>query len=196
MIEHKTMVTPLGEAIYPRLMKPDTRFNELGEYRITLKIKKLEAAKMILDIDNHLEQTIATFEKEAKGKKIRLSTKPYTVEGDFFILKMKLKASGVNKKTQQKFQQRPVVVDAKKNPMTVDTYIGSGSMCKCVFDLIPYNSPLVGAGVSARLKMVQVIELVTKDKADNLLQEEEGYVTDKAQTISNEVPQVQKNTDF
>ncbi len=40
MIESKTMVTPIGEAIYPRLLKPDTKFNELGEYKITLKIKK------------------------------------------------------------------------------------------------------------------------------------------------------------
>jgi hypothetical protein len=69
-------------------------------------------------------------------------------------------------------------------------------MCKCVFDLIPYNSPLVGAGVSARLKMVQVIELVSKNSADNLLKEEEGYVTEKVQSNNNEVQTVQTNTDF
>lgn len=196
MIEAKTMVTPIGEAIYPRLMKPDTRFNELGEYRITLKMKKQDASKLISDIDLFIGDSLANFEKEAKGKKLKLANKPYALEGDFLILKMKLKASGVNKKTKQQFQQRPVVVDAKKNPMSVDTYIGGGSMCKCVFDLIPYHSPLVGAGVSARLKMVQVIELVTKDRADNLLKEEEGYITEKVELTNNEVPQVQTSADF
>lgn len=196
MIETKTMVTPIGEAVYPRLLKPDTRFNELGEYRITLKIKKQDAPKLMSDIDVFLGDCLATFEKEAKGKKLKLANKPYTIEGDYFIMKMKLKASGVNKKTKQPFQQRPIVVDAKKNPVPLDTYIASGSMCKCVFDLIPYNSPLVGAGVSARLKMVQVIELVTRDRADNLLKEEEGYVTEKVQSTTNEVPQVQTSADF
>ena len=196
MIEAKTMVTPIGEAVYPRLMKPDTKFNELGEYRITLKIKKQDAPKLMSDIDTFLGDCLANFEKEAKGKKLKLANKPYTVEGDFLIMKMKLKASGVNKKTKQPFQQRPIVVDAKKNPISVDTYIGSGSMCKCVFDLIPYNSPLVGAGVSARLKMVQVIELVSKNSADNLLKEVEGYVTEKVQSNNNEVQTVQTNTDF
>lgn len=196
MIETKTMVTPIGEAVYPRLLKPDTRFNELGEYRITLKIKKQDAPKLMSDIDVFLGDCLATFEKEAKGKKLKLANKPYIIEGDYFIMKMKLKASGVNKKTKQPFQQRPIVVDAKKNPVPLDTYIASGSMCKCVFDLIPYNSPLVGAGVSARLKMVQVIELVTRDRADNLLKEEEGYVTEKVQSTTNEVPQVQTSADF
>ncbi|MDA1338402.1 MAG: DUF2815 domain-containing protein, partial [bacterium] len=107
MIDAKTMVTPIGEAIYPRLMKPDTKFNELGEYRITLKIKKQDAVQLVSDIDTFLTDSLANFEKDAKGKKLKLANKPYTLEGDFFILKMKMKASGVNKKTKQPFQQRP-----------------------------------------------------------------------------------------
>ena len=47
MIESKTMVTPIGEAIYPRLLKPDKNFNELGEYKIILKIKKQDESKLL-----------------------------------------------------------------------------------------------------------------------------------------------------
>jgi hypothetical protein len=196
MIDIKTMVTPLGEAIYPRLLKPDTKFNELGEYKLTLKIKKRDASKLLSDLDLYLGDSLATFEKEAKGKKIKIAPKPYTTEGDFSILKMKMKASGINKKTKQPFQQRPIIVDAKKNPMPIDTYIASGSMCKCVFDAIPYHTPITGAGITLRLKMVQIIELVTRDRGDNLLKEEDGYVTEKVQSPTNELSQVQTSADF
>jgi hypothetical protein len=196
MIEAKTMVTPIGEAVYPRLLKPDTKFNEAGEYKVTLKIKKQDAVTILSDLDKYLNDSLATFEKEAKGKKLKLAPKPYSVEGDFFLVKMKMKASGINKKTKQLFTQRPIVVDAKKNPVPLDTFIDSGSKCKCVFDAIPYNSPMTGAGITLRLKMVQVIELVTRAKVDHLLKEEDGYVTEKVETISNEIPQVQTSADF
>ena len=196
MIEAKTMVTPIGEAVYPRLLKPDTKFNEAGEYKVTLKIKKQDAVTILSDLDKYLNDSLATFEKEAKGKKLKLAPKPYSVEGDFFLVKMKMKASGINKKTKQLFTQRPIVVDAKKNPVPLDTYIDSGSKCKCVFDAIPYNSPMTGAGITLRLKMVQIIELVTRAKVDHLLKEEDGYVTEKVETISNEIPQVQTSADF
>lgn len=196
MIEAKTMVTPIGEAVYPRLLKPDTKFNEAGEYKVTLKIKKQDAVTILSDLDKYLNDSLATFEKEAKGKKLKLAPKPYSIEGDFFLLKIKMKASGINKKTKQLFTQRPIVVDAKKNPVPLDTYVDSGSKCKCVFDAIPYNSPMTGAGITLRLKMVQIIELVTRAKVDHLLKEEDGYVTEKVETISNEIPQVQTSADF
>lgn len=196
MIEAKTMVTPIGEAVYPRLLKPDTKFNEAGEYKVTLKIKKQDAVTILSDLDKYLNDSLATFEKEAKGKKLKLASKPYSIEGDFFLLKMKMKASGINKKTKQLFTQRPIVVDAKKNPVPLDTYIDSGSKCKCIFDAIPYNSPMTGAGITLRLKMVQIIELVTRAKLDHLLKEEDGYVTEKVETISNEISQVQTSADF
>lgn len=196
MIEAKTMVTPIGEAVYPRLLKPDTKFNEAGEYKVTLKIKKQDAVTILSELDKYLNDSLATFEKEAKGKKLKLAPKPYSIEGDFFLLKIKMKASGVNKKTKQLFTQRPIVVDAKKNPVPLDTYVDSGSKCKCVFDAIPYNSPMTGAGITLRLKMVQIIELVTRAKVDHLLKEEDGYVTEKVETISNEISQVQTSADF
>lgn len=196
MIEAKTMVTPIGEAVYPRLLKPDTKFNEAGEYKVTLKIKKQDALTILSDLDKYLNDSLATFEKEAGGKKLKLAPKPYSVEGDFFLVKMKMKASGINKRTKQLFTQRPIVVDAKKNPVPLDTYIDSGSKCKCIFDAIPYNSPMTGAGITLRLKMVQIIELVTRAKLDHLLKEEEGYVTEKVQTISNEISEVQTSADF
>ena len=40
MSDITTRVSVVGEAIYPHLNKPDVRFNENGEFKVTLKVKK------------------------------------------------------------------------------------------------------------------------------------------------------------
>ena len=36
-------ISAMGEAIYPHLNKPDVKFSEAGEYKVTLKVKKSDA---------------------------------------------------------------------------------------------------------------------------------------------------------
>ena len=57
---------------------------------------------------------------------------------------------------------------------------------------------MLGAGVTARLKAVQVIELV-EGKDSNLFDKEDGYETTpepKAEVISNDQTEVQESKDF
>jgi hypothetical protein len=195
MIEAKRMVSPLGEAVYPHLIKPDVKFNPLGEYKITLKLNKSEASKFIAEIDKYIEECLATFEKDGKGKKVKQAPKPYTVEGNNFFLKLKLKASGTNKKTQETYTQRPALFDAKKNPFPVEKSIWGGSKVKVAFDLVPYSVASIGAGVTARIKAVQIIELVQGgSKEDNLFKVEDGYTTEI--NTNDETSAVQTNSDF
>ena len=42
MSDITTRVSVVGEAVYPHLNRPDVRFNEYGEYKVTLKIGKQE----------------------------------------------------------------------------------------------------------------------------------------------------------
>ena len=35
-----THVSVVGEAVYPHINKPDVKFNEEGEYKVTLKVAK------------------------------------------------------------------------------------------------------------------------------------------------------------
>ena len=44
--------------------------------------------------------------------------------------------------------------------MPASQIIWGGSLMKVAYQLIPYNSPAIGAGVSARLKAVQITKLV------------------------------------
>ena len=83
MSDITTRVSVIGEAVYPHLNKPDVRFNEYGEYKVTLKIGIQDASAMVKLIDQACEDSLATAEKEAKGKKINpAATKPYKLEGD------------------------------------------------------------------------------------------------------------------
>lgn len=195
MIEAKRMVSPLGEAVYPHLNRPDVKFNPLGEYKITLKLKKSDASKFIQEIDKYIDDCLASYEKDAKGKKIKQAPKPYTVEGDNFLLKLKLKASGTNKKTQETYTQKPALFDAKKNPFPIERSIWSGSKVKVAFELIPYSVASIGTGVTARIKAVQIIELVQGNpREDNYFKEENGYTSEPI--TNDETSAVQANSDF
>ena len=77
MSDITTNVSVVGEAIYPHLNRPDVRFNEFGEYKVTLKVAKQDASAMVKEIDQAFEDNLAKVSSEAKGKKVKAaSTKP------------------------------------------------------------------------------------------------------------------------
>ena len=193
MSDNNTKVSVAGEAIYPHLMKPDVRFNELGEYKVTLKLDKQDASQMVKELDQAIEDSLAKAQKDNKGKTVKSAPKPYKEESGNVFFKFKMKASGVNKKTQEKFTQRPQLLDSKKNPISPSTSIWGGSIMKIAYEPFPYFTPMLGAGVSARLKAVQVLKLV-EGQSQNIFKEEDGFETPKSN--SNGKTEVQESTDF
>ena len=191
-----TNISVVGEAIYPHLNKPDVRFNEAGEYKVTLKVAKSDATEMLKLYTSALDDSLKLAEQNHKGKGIKKAPKPYTEEGDYVFFKFKMKATGVNQKTKEKFSQRPQLFDAKKNPIPLSTIIWGGSKMRVAYNLVSYFTPMLGAGITARLKAVQVIELV-EGKDSNLFEKEDGYeATPKPEVISNETSEVQESKDF
>jgi len=187
-------ISAMGEAIYPHLNKPDVKFSEAGEYKVTLKVKKSDASKMLGEYKQAIDDSLIKAEKENKGKTIKSAPIPYTEEGDYVFFKYKLKATGTNFKTKEKFSQRPALFDAKNNPIDTATLIWGGSKMKIAYSLVPYFTPMLGAGITARIKAVQVIELV-EGKQLNLFDKEDGYEAKSEST--NEIPtEVQANKDF
>ena len=69
MSDITTKVSVASEAIYPHLVKPDVRFNELGEYKVTLKVSKSDATDMVKSLDQAIVDSLAKAEKDNKGKK-------------------------------------------------------------------------------------------------------------------------------
>ena len=193
-----TNISEIGEAIYPHLNKPDVRFSEAGEYKVTLKVAKSDATAMLKLYNSAIEDALKLAEQNHKGKGIKNAPKPFTEEDNYVFFKFKMKATGVNQKTKEKFSQRPQLFDAKKNPIPLSTLIWGGSKLRVAYNLVPYYTPILGAGVTARLKAVQVISLV-EGKDSNLFSKEDGYEATpepKAEVISNETSEVQESKDF
>ena len=193
-----TNISEIGEAIYPHLNKPDVRFSEAGEYKVTLKVAKSDATAMLKLYNSAIEDALKLAEQNHKGKGIKNAPKPFTEEDNYVFFKFKMKATGVNQKTKEKFSQRPQLFDAKKNPIPLSTIIWGGPKMRVAYNLVPYYTPMLGAGVTARLKAVQVIELV-EGKDSNLFSKEDGYEATpepKAEVISNETSEVQESKDF
>ena len=193
-----TNISEIGEAIYPHLNKPDVRFSEAGEYKVTLKVAKSDATAMLKLYNSAIEDALKLAEQNHKGKGIKNAPKPFTEEDNYVFFKFKMKATGVNQKTKEKFSQRPQLFDAKKNPIPLSTLIWGGSKMRVAYNLVPYYTPMLGAGITARLKAVQVISLV-EGKDSNLFNKEDGYEATpepKAEVISNETSEVQESKDF
>lgn len=152
-------VTPAGIAQYPYLSKPDTKFNPDGEYKLKLEIPGDQAQDIVTFLDEQHEAAQAKAKKENPGKKIKPGNSPYEIDEDSgkVVVNFKLKAK-VTPKNGDPFEQRPAIFDAKGKPLQ-DVNVGGGSKVKVAYELVHYYTAIAGAGVSLRLKAVQVIDL-------------------------------------
>lgn len=176
------ITTPFGEAIYPKLTEPDTKFKTEGEYSTKLRISGEEAKALKDKLDQHLLDAVALLSKEA-GKKLKTGVHhPIKEDEDnpgSYIVKASLNAKG-KAKSGRTFDQRPGLFDAKGKPIKGGVNIGSGSTLKLSCDVVPYNNAATGGvGISLRLVGVQVKEVVegygSRSAKDFGFGEEDGF---------------------
>lgn len=192
---NKLLTSPKGVAIWPRLNEPDTKFDEAGVYEVRLAfepdtpgldefVEKLEAVR-----DEKLEeQKEALIKAGKKGLVSKLTANDVTApeeddetgeETGRVIVKFKMKASGVSKKTGRPWTRRPDLFNAKGVKLRKPPKVGGGSILKVSFNPVGYyiaKDKLVG--VTCYMEAVQVIELVEfgqKDAGGYGFGEEEGY---------------------
>lgn len=153
--------TPAGIAQYPWLNKPDTKFNPDGEYKTNLEVPAEEAQKLVTFLDEQFAQAVAQAKKENPGKKIKEGTPGYEVneETGKVTFKFKTKAK-VTTKSGDTFDQKVALFDAKGKPITNAPNIGGGSKVKVSFEINSYYTAIAGAGLSLRVKAVQILDLV------------------------------------
>ena len=170
--------TPRGRTEWAKLWIPDTKFNVDGEYGTKLIMDNADATDLMamLDAAHALAIDAAVEETGKKREKIRV-TDPYDVNqetGDVTI-KLKLKAF-VQPQKGPSFTQKPTVVDASRKPILKDMPLWNGSLIRVGFQVIPYYTALAGAGLSLRLRTVQVLEALEAGAADvSMFDDEEGY---------------------
>ena len=199
MTKQDTLISPAGRAIFPKLTEPDTKFKEEGEYSVKLLLTEAEAAVIREKCEAVRQQAFdEQFEKirsekpKMSAEKIResiklaeLPIKPYEdpdtgEETGEYQVNFKMRASGVSKKTGKHWTRRPLIFDAQNNPIKPDGLeIWSGSVLKVAYELAPFCTAALGAGVSIRLIGVQIIELVSGSARDaaslGFEKEESGY---------------------
>lgn len=159
------ITSPAGIAVYPKLEKPDTKFDANGVYSVDLDLDKASAEELIVKLTKVADADYAN-ECKAKGKKsLKRADMPWKETEDGKIrFKFKLKAKGGSGEKQ--WDQKPALFDAKGNPVA-NINVGSGSTVKVAFDAAPYFTAMVGHGISLRLRAVQVIELREYIAGDN-----------------------------
>lgn len=190
------LTTPFGESEWAYLVTPDTKFNELGDYKVNLIVPgDAEDTKDFLDKvvairDQFFQQCVEEAAKNAKGgrkpKEVKLSEfKPWEeLEDGRIVLKLKRKAKIIDDKGETK-EFTVDIVDARGNVVPPEKKtalnIGNGSIMRSRVEIIPYQSPMQGVGVSFRLRDVQIKTLVKYqsnafDAVD--VEEGEGFVYD------------------
>jgi hypothetical protein len=197
----KNLMVLSGTAMWAKVFEPDTKFNPDGDYSINLQMPVAEATPMCEKLDEIVQAKFdEAIEKDPRLKntltKQCCSNPVYDRDtGDDtgnVEFKFKLKAK-VRKRDGTYYEQAPAVLDAKKTPLNKDTLIGNGSKVKVAFEPVPYVMPSTKkAGVSLRLKALQVIDLVEYgNSATSVFDEEDGYVAPTnitTEAVSEEIP--------
>ena len=182
----KNILVLEGTALWAKVFEPDTKFNPLGDFSINLQMPVAQAAAMSEQLEAIVQAEFNKAIKQDPRLKNTLTTQDVCQPvfdrdtGDDtgnVEFKFKLKAK-VQKRDGTYYEQQPAVLDSKKVPMTNDILIGNGSRVKVAFEPIPYvMASTKKAGVSLRLKAVQVIDLVEYGtSAASVFDEEDGFV--------------------
>ena len=175
MEEKVIITTPKGVALYPWLKEPDTgnsSFKVAPQYKTDLVLSK-EDAEPLIDTINQVFQARVLFEtKKQKQKEIKTVNPPYRDELDDdnqptgnVIFRFKTKA-----------EYKPNIYDAKGKTM-VGVDVWGGSEIRVNAQVASYCTAAIGAGVTLRMRAVQVIALVqgSRDPANFDFEETTGY---------------------
>lgn len=189
--------SPKGVAIYPWLTKPDTKFKPEGEYRVDLKLSAEDAVDVLALIsaehDKNLEAVKA--DPKYKGKKIKESDLPIkpVIDADGnetgeYLLRVKMNAQ-FKGNDGSIITAAPAIFDAKGQSVQLDALWG-GSIIRVAYTIGAFFVPLVGAGVSLRLRGVKVIKLSAGSggasaDAMGFGEEEDGYEADTFENSGN-----------
>jgi len=192
--------TPKGRTLWLKCFKADTKFSIDGEFGGKLIIDNSDATDLMAQLDAMFEASIeaAVVETGKPRDKIR-TNEPYEVDqetGDV-TLKFKLKAI-VTTKDGSRFGQKPLVVDASgKTPITQEIPLWNDSLVRVGYQVIPYYTALAGAGLSLRMKSVQIINAVagTNESASGF-DAEEGYQFDESSVPETIGMQKEEEDDF
>lgn len=162
------ITSPEGIAIYPRLTTPDTKFDKDGVYSVDLELDQTakEVTSFLVSLKAAADAAYKAVCEQRGGKKLKRADLPIKEGEDGKIrVKFKLKAKAGNE--EKSWEQKPVLFDSLGTALQTPPNVGSGSRIKVAFEVVPYFTAMVGAGVSLRMKAVQILDLKEYTPGDN-----------------------------
>lgn len=166
LIEKIRITTPVCKFQYPKLIEPETKFNPEGVYKITGLIDTADADPLAAQLDELLLRHKESLKAQAPTQKFKLSDLPYGFEDidgkPSFVVKAKMKAKGIDRDGRA-WSAAPALFDAKGGAIKDrDSLKGlwSGTVGRISFDACPFYQAAIGAGITLRLRAVQIISLV------------------------------------
>ena len=175
----KTIVTPVGTAIYPWLNTPDTRFGE-PTFKVNLRLTGEDATKFIAQVDALKEEAKAHLGVADLIVPIvpALDDDKNEIPGAFDV---KTKAKAFFKQADGSMVENNLtIVDAQKNPMDESAgTIWGGSKIKLALNVGAVATSIY-QGLMLRINAVQVIELVTGGQGGaNAFDKEDGFTAEQ-----------------
>ena len=165
-VEKIRLTTPVCKFQYPKLVEPETKFNPEGVYKITGLIDPRDADDIAAQLDALLTRHKESLKAQAPTQKFKLSDLPYGFEDidgtPYFVVKSKMKAKGIDRDGRA-WSAAPALFDAKggaiKDRETLKN-MWSGTVGRISVDACPFYQAAIGAGITLRLRAVQIISLV------------------------------------
>ena len=77
-MKRKSITTPTGIAIWPKLNEPDTRWKAEGEYSVNLRLSAEDSAKVIKMIEEYADNAYSQFCTQQGKNKLKRHGMPWT----------------------------------------------------------------------------------------------------------------------
>jgi len=113
---NKTITTPVGIARYPSLNKPDTKFDEVGVYKVNLEMSAEDAEPFLSQVESLLAEFVAQKKAELKKDKLKMHAAPWEDNDGQVQLKLKVKAMGKGKDGEM-YSRAPKLFNAAGEPI-------------------------------------------------------------------------------
>ena len=181
-VDKLRLTTPKATLRYPKLIEPETKFSPEGHYKVTAIIPAEEAGPMADQLDALFEAHKASLKAQAPSQKFKAVDPSFGYEEidgkPCFTVSVKMKAKGMDRDGRA-WTASPALFDASGAPVKHRESLRSmwsGTTGRVSFEACPFFRPAIGAGITLRLKAVQIIDLVESGgSADSYgFQEEAG----------------------
>jgi hypothetical protein len=157
----KQLTTPIGKALYPKLVTPDTKFNAAGVYSVTLVLTKEDYETLEAQIKPWLNSEYERLLKESGRKELhRTKNTPLRITDDGEYVLLAKQTATKEHPTRGLLKFDIVLYDSQGRKINNPPNIGSGTTMKLGVQPSAWFVPSQGFGYTLRLKAAQIIDLV------------------------------------